>query len=68
MLCVVLFGVLGFNVEDFPIGEIVVVVYRVRPVVYPAEIICDDMLRTWLVLNVEVKFLQEQHPSSQFPC
>ena len=60
-------GVLGFNVEDCPVGEIVVAIYRVRPVFYPVEIICDGMLRTRPVLDVEVKFLQEQHPLSQFP-
>ena len=55
--CVSFLRVLGFNVKDYPIGGIVVVVYRVRPVLYPAKIICDGMLRTWPVLDVDVKFL-----------
>ena len=49
-----LLRVLGLHVEYCPVGEMVVVV---RPVFYPAEIICDDMLRTRSVLDVEVKFL-----------
>ena len=64
MWCVRLLRVIGFNVEDCPVKEIVVAVYRVRPVLYPTKIIRDGMLRTWTVLDVEVKFLQEQHPSS----
>ena len=54
-----LLGVIGFNVEDCPVGEIVVAVHRVCPVLYPVEIIRDGMLRSWPVLDVEVKFLQE---------
>ena len=53
-----LLQVLSFNVKDCPIGEIIVV-YRVRPVLYPAKIVCDGMLLTWPVLDVELKFLQE---------
>ena len=59
-----LFRVLGFNVQNCPVGEIIVAVYRVCPVLYPAKIVRDGMLRTRLVLDVELKFLQQQHPSS----
>ena len=63
-----LLGVIGFNVEDCPVGEYVVVDHRVCLVLYPAEIIRDGVLCTWAVLDVEDKFLQKQHPSGQFPC
>ena len=61
-------GVLGFNVEDCPVGEIIVAVHRVCPIFYAAKIIRDGMLRTWPVLDVEIEFLQQQHPPGQFPC
>ena len=48
-----LLGVLGFNMEDFPVGEIIVAVHRVCPIFYAAKIIRDGMLRTWPVLDVE---------------
>ena len=63
-----LLGVLGFNVEDCLVGEIVITVHRVYPVLYLAKIIHDGMLHTWRVLDIEVKFWQEQHPPGQFPC
>ena len=63
-----LLRVLGVNVEDCPVREIVVSVHRVCTILYPAEIIRDRVMRTWPMLDVEVKFLQKQHPSGQFPC
>ena len=54
-----LLGVLDVNVEDCPVGEIVVAVHYVCRILYPAEIIRDDVLRTWSVLDVEVNFLQK---------
>ena len=48
--------------EGFPIVEIIIAVYRIRLVLYLAKVVHDDMLCTYPVLDVKLKFLQEQHP------
>ena len=60
--------VISFNMEDCPVGKIVVIVHYVCPVLYRTKIICNRMLRTWPMLEVEIEFLEKQHPPGQFLC
>ena len=61
-------GVICFNTDDCPVREIVIALHCICPILYTAEIICNHMLRTWLVLDVEIEFLQKKHEPGQFPC